>query len=57
LITPASARGLDRLAPCRGDQSGLSARERNFLRLYFVQGLTVDQIGQMQGTHKSTVSC
>lgn len=35
---------------------GLSARERNFLRLYFVQGLTVDQIGQMQGTHKSTVS-
>lgn len=35
---------------------GLPARERNFLRLYFVQGLTVDQIGRMQGAHKSTVS-
>ena len=35
---------------------GLSPRERNFLRLYFVQGLTVEQIGRMEGTHKSTVS-
>ena len=35
---------------------GLSPRERNFLRLYFVEGLTVEQIGAMQGAHKSTVS-
>ncbi|HLL85366.1 MAG TPA: sigma-70 family RNA polymerase sigma factor [Longimicrobium sp.] len=35
---------------------GLTPRERNFLRLYFVQGLTVEQIGRMEGTHKSTVS-
>ncbi|HEY8208924.1 MAG TPA: sigma-70 family RNA polymerase sigma factor [Myxococcaceae bacterium] len=34
----------------------LSTKERNFLRLYFVEGLTVEQIGAMQGTHKSTVS-
>ncbi|HVE87889.1 MAG TPA: sigma-70 family RNA polymerase sigma factor, partial [Myxococcales bacterium] len=35
---------------------GLSPKERNFLRLYFVEGLTVEQIGAMQGAHKSTVS-
>ena len=34
----------------------LPAKERNLLRLYFVQGLTVEQIGRMEGTHKSTVS-
>ena len=34
----------------------LSTKERNFLRLYFVEGLTVEQIGAMQGAHKSTVS-
>jgi RNA polymerase sigma-70 factor (ECF subfamily) len=26
------------------------------LKLYFVQGLTVEEIGRMEGTHKSTVS-
>jgi len=36
--------------------AGLTVRERNFLRLYFVNGLTVEQIGRMEGTHKSTVS-
>ncbi len=35
---------------------GLPARERNLLRLYFVQGLTVEEIGRMEGTHKSTIS-
>jgi RNA polymerase sigma-70 factor (ECF subfamily) len=35
---------------------GLSAKERNFLRLYFVEGLTVEQIGAMEGSHKSTIS-
>ena len=35
---------------------GLAAKERNLLRLYFVQGLTVEEIGRMEGTHKSTIS-
>jgi len=35
---------------------GLPAKERNLLRLYFVQGLTVEEIGRMEGTHKSTIS-
>jgi RNA polymerase sigma-70 factor (ECF subfamily) len=35
---------------------GLPSDERNYLRLYFVQGLTVEEIGRMRGTHKSTVS-
>ena len=35
---------------------GLPPRERNLLRLYFVQGLTVEAIGRMEGTHKSTIS-
>ena len=34
----------------------LPARERNFLRLFFLEGLTVEQIARMDGTHKSTVS-
>jgi RNA polymerase sigma-70 factor, ECF subfamily len=34
----------------------LPARERNFLRLFFLEGLTVEQIARMEGTHKSTVS-
>jgi RNA polymerase sigma-70 factor (ECF subfamily) len=36
--------------------SGLSPHERSLLRLYFLEGLTVEQIGRMEGTHKSTVS-
>jgi RNA polymerase sigma-70 factor, ECF subfamily len=36
--------------------SGLPAHERSLLRLYFLEGLTVEQIGRMEGTHKSTVS-
>ncbi|MDY7227158.1 sigma-70 family RNA polymerase sigma factor [Hyalangium rubrum] len=36
--------------------SNLPARERNFLRLFFIEGLTVEQIARMDGTHKSTVS-
>lgn len=35
---------------------GLPPKERNLLRLYFVQGLTVEEIGRMEGTHKSTIS-
>ncbi|ADO74598.1 DNA-binding regulatory protein [Stigmatella aurantiaca DW4/3-1] len=35
---------------------GLPARERNFLRLFFLESLTVEQIARMDGTHKSTVS-
>ena len=35
---------------------GLADRERSLLRLYFVQGLTVEEIGRMEGTHKSTIS-
>ncbi len=34
----------------------LSTRERNYLRLYFVEGLTVEAIARMEGAHKSTVS-
>jgi RNA polymerase sigma-70 factor, ECF subfamily len=34
----------------------LPTRERNFLRLFFLEGLTVEQIARMDGTHKSTVS-
>jgi RNA polymerase sigma-70 factor (ECF subfamily) len=34
----------------------LPTRERNFLRLFFIEGLTVEQIARMDGTHKSTVS-
>lgn len=34
----------------------LPVRERNFLRLFFIEGLTVEQIARMDGTHKSTVS-
>lgn len=36
--------------------AGLPPHERSLLRLYFLQGLTVEQIGRMEGTHKSTVS-
>jgi RNA polymerase sigma-70 factor (ECF subfamily) len=36
--------------------TALPVRERNLLRLYFVQGLTVEEIGRLEGTHKSTVS-
>jgi len=36
--------------------AGLPARERALLRLYFAQGLTVEEIGRMEGAHKSTVS-
>jgi RNA polymerase sigma-70 factor (ECF subfamily) len=36
--------------------TALPVRERNLLRLYFVKGLTVEEIGRMEGTHKSTVS-
>jgi RNA polymerase sigma-70 factor (ECF subfamily) len=36
--------------------AALPVRERNLLRLYFVQGLTVEEIGRLEGTHKSTVS-
>jgi RNA polymerase sigma-70 factor (ECF subfamily) len=36
--------------------TGLPPHERSLLRLYFLQGLTVEQIGRMEGTHKSTVS-
>jgi RNA polymerase sigma-70 factor, ECF subfamily len=34
----------------------LPARERNFLRLFFLEGLAVEQIARLDGTHKSTVS-
>ena len=34
----------------------LSPRERTVLKLQAIDGLTLDQIGQMYGTHKSTVS-
>jgi len=36
--------------------TSLSPKERNYLRLYFVEGLTLDQIGGMEGSHKSSVS-
>lgn len=36
--------------------TSLPVRERNLLRLYFVKGLTVEEIGRLEGTHKSTVS-
>lgn len=36
--------------------TALPVRERNLLRLYFVHGLTVEEIGRLEGTHKSTVS-
>lgn len=36
--------------------TALPVRERNLLRLYFVKGLTVEEIGRMEGTHKSTIS-
>jgi RNA polymerase sigma-70 factor, ECF subfamily len=36
--------------------SGLPPHERSLLRLYFLEGLTVEQIGRMEGTHKSTIS-
>jgi RNA polymerase sigma-70 factor (ECF subfamily) len=36
--------------------AGLSPKERNYLRLHFVEGLTLEQIGAMEGAHKSSVS-
>ena len=36
--------------------AGLEVRERALLRLYFAQGMTVEEIGRLQGTHKSTIS-
>jgi RNA polymerase sigma-70 factor, ECF subfamily len=36
--------------------TGLPPHQRSLLRLYFLEGLTVEQIGRMEGTHKSTVS-
>jgi RNA polymerase sigma-70 factor (ECF subfamily) len=35
---------------------GLEADDRNVLRFYFVDDLTVEQIARIRGTHKSTVS-
>jgi RNA polymerase sigma-70 factor (ECF subfamily) len=35
---------------------GLGAKERAILRLYFAQGMTVEEIGRLEGTHKSTIS-
>lgn len=34
----------------------LEADDRNVLRFYFVEGLTVEQIARLRGVHKSTVS-
>ncbi|MGQ0508448.1 MAG: sigma-70 family RNA polymerase sigma factor [Myxococcaceae bacterium] len=36
--------------------AALSTRERNYLRLYFIEGLTVEAIARMEGANKSTVS-
>ena len=36
--------------------AGLAVRERALLRLYFAQGMTVEEIGRLEGTHKSTIS-
>ena len=36
--------------------AGLATRERALLRLYFAQGMTVEEIGRLEGTHKSTIS-
>lgn len=34
----------------------LSVRERNVLRLYFIEGLTVEKIGQIYSQHRSSIS-
>jgi RNA polymerase sigma-70 factor (ECF subfamily) len=39
-----------------GALEGLEADDRNVLRFYFVDGLTVEQIARIRGSHKSTVS-
>ncbi|MBX7082699.1 MAG: sigma-70 family RNA polymerase sigma factor [Nannocystaceae bacterium] len=36
--------------------AALDPRERNLLRHYFVDGLTVDEIGRLQGVHRSTAA-
>lgn len=36
--------------------AGLAPRTRSFLALYVLEGLTLEEIGQRAGTHKSTVS-
>ena len=35
---------------------GLGPKQRTLLKLYFAQGLTVEEIGRLEGTHKSTIS-
>jgi len=37
-------------------EEDLTSRQREFLVLYYYQDLTMEQIGQMRGVHKSTVS-
>lgn len=36
--------------------SSLSARERNFLRLKYLDGLNIDQLGALYGVHRSTAA-
>lgn len=36
--------------------AGLSARDRNVLRLFYVDGLTADQVGQVYGVHRVSVA-
>ena len=43
-------------AALEGAVDSLPPKERNLLRLYFLQGLTVEEIGRMEGAHKSTIS-
>jgi RNA polymerase sigma-70 factor (ECF subfamily) len=43
-------------AAVEGALRGLEADDRNVLRFYFVDGLTVEQIARIRGRHKSTVS-
>jgi RNA polymerase sigma-70 factor (ECF subfamily) len=36
--------------------SSLSSRERNLLRCHFVEGLSIDQIGDLYGVHRATAA-
>jgi RNA polymerase sigma-70 factor (ECF subfamily) len=46
--------GPDFRAAFEASFAGLSARERNLLRMHVVEGLTIDQIGAFYRTHRTT---
>jgi len=43
-------------AAFRAALAGLTPRDRNLLRMHLIDGLTIDQIGAIQGVHRATAA-